>query len=69
MTDHAAKGSGEFQSSPLQMPDRACFVDKKEYDGKAVYFLTAFPPLCYSEDIRPPDELDWGSDEIFPAFG
>jgi hypothetical protein len=34
------------------MPDRACFVDKKEYDGKAVYFLTAFPPTMVSEDIR-----------------
>jgi len=43
-------------SSPpiLQMPDRACFVDKKEYDGKAVYFLTAFPPtMVFSEDNSP----------------
>jgi hypothetical protein len=54
MTDHAAKGSGEI----LQMPDRACFVDKKEYDGKAVYFLTAFPPTMVSEDNAPSEEID-----------
>jgi hypothetical protein len=51
------------------MPDRACFVDKKEYDGKAVYFLTAFPStMVFSEDNSPPKELDRGSHEIFPAF-
>jgi hypothetical protein len=34
------------------MPDRACFADKKEYDGKAAYFLTAFPSTMFAEDIR-----------------